>query len=158
MEKKKATPKSSPKQSDIQDKPNATGKLESMLYRFACGKKFHRFSAERVGDHCLPTTISDLQISLGLKFDRKFIKVPNRFGSQTAVKLYWLEGDNLIKARRLIGLEDTSTTNHQKMEEFSYTLTQKEQRPNALQSKGLLISIPQPNGNQDEKCYPNSPI
>ena len=142
MEKKKTTPESSPKKSDIQDKPNANGKLESMLYRFACGKRFHRFSAEIVGDHCLPTTISDLQISRGLYFSRKFIKVPNRFGSQTSVKLYWLEGGNLIKARRLIGLEDTSVTNHQKMEEFSYRLTQKQQRPNARQSKGLLISPP----------------
>ena len=155
---KKATPESSPKQSSTQDEPNATGKLESMLYRFACGKRFHRFSAEIVGDHCLPTTVSDLQISHGLYFNRKFIKVPNRFGSQTAVKLYWLEGENLIKARQLIGLEDTSGTNHQKMEEFSYTFTQQKQRPNARQSTGLLISIPQPNGNQDEKCYPKSPI
>jgi hypothetical protein len=37
-------------------------------------------------------------------FSRRFIKVPNRFGSETSVMLYWLEGDSLIKARLITGL------------------------------------------------------
>jgi hypothetical protein len=83
---------------------NEAGKLESMLYRFAEGKKYHRFSAETVGDHCLPTTISDLQKRHPIYFSRRFMKVPNRFGSETSVMLYWLEGDSLIKARLITGL------------------------------------------------------
>jgi hypothetical protein len=86
----------------LNQQPNITpiqsGKLASMLYRFAEGKKYHRFSAERVGDHCLPTTISDLQKKHSIYFERKFVKVPNRFGSKTPVMLYWLEGDSLVKA------------------------------------------------------------
>lgn len=76
-----------------------------MLLRFAQGKKYHRFSAEIVGDHCLPTTISCLQRMYGLYFSRKLIKVPNRFGSESTVALYWLEGKDLVKAREISGLE-----------------------------------------------------
>jgi hypothetical protein len=84
---------------------NLNGKLKSMFYRFAQGKKYHRFSAELVGDHCLPTTISDLQKKHSIYFERKFIKVPNRFGSKTSVKLYWLQDDSLTKARLITGMD-----------------------------------------------------
>jgi hypothetical protein len=84
---------------------NLTGKLKSMFYRFSQGAKYHRFSAELVGDHCLPTTISDLQKKHSIYFERKFIKVPNRFGSKTSVKLYWLQDDSLTKARLITGID-----------------------------------------------------
>jgi hypothetical protein len=80
------------------------GKLLSMLYRFAEGKKYHRFSAEVVGDHCLPTTVSDLQKKHSIYFERKFIKVPNRFGTKTSVMLYWLQDDSLTKAQLITGI------------------------------------------------------
>lgn len=86
-------------------KQRKAGKLDSMLLRFAQGRRYHRFSAEFVADHCLPTTISDLQKRHGLYFDREFIKVPNRFNGETSVKLYWLDGDNLVKARKICGLD-----------------------------------------------------
>jgi len=82
----------------------ARGKLNRMFCNFAKGKRYNRFSAERAGDHCLPTTISDLQRKHGIYFSRRFIKVPNRFYSETRVNLYWLEGDSLIKAREICGL------------------------------------------------------
>jgi hypothetical protein len=84
---------------------NESGKLDSMLYRFALGEKYHRFIAETVGDHCLPTTISDLQKRHPIYFERKFIKVPNRFGSKTSVMLYWLKDESLIKARLITGID-----------------------------------------------------
>lgn len=84
------------------DKP--LGKLDSMLKRFASGERHHRFSAEKVGDHALPSTISDLQKRHGIYFDRKRVKVPNRFGTETPIALYWLEGDNLQSARAQCGL------------------------------------------------------
>ena len=84
---------------------NETGKLASMLYRFAEGKQYHRFSAETVGDHCLPTTISDLQKRYSIYFNRRSVKVPNRFGSKSTVSLYWLEGEFLIKARLVTGID-----------------------------------------------------
>ena len=80
------------------------GKLDAMLQRFAEGNAYHRFRAETIGDHCLHTTISDLQKRHLITFNRRFIKVPNRFGSTTRVKLYWLEGDNLERAKKLTGL------------------------------------------------------
>jgi len=81
------------------------GKLDKMLRLFASGMSFHRFQAERVGDHCVHSSVADLQKRHGIYFDREFAKVNNRFGSQTAVKRYWLEGDNLAKARKICGLE-----------------------------------------------------
>jgi hypothetical protein len=83
---------------------NESGKLDSMLYRFALGEKYHRFTAETVGDHCLPTTISDLQKRHSIYFNRKFIKVPNRFGGKTPVMLYWLQDDSLTKVRLITGI------------------------------------------------------
>jgi hypothetical protein len=84
---------------------NESGKLDSMLYRFALGEKYHRFIAETVGDHCLPTTISHLQKRHPIYFERKFIKVPNRFGAKTSVMLYWLQDDSLIKSRLITGID-----------------------------------------------------
>ena len=81
------------------------GKLLSMYYRFAMKAKLHRFQAEKLGDHCLPTTISDLQAEYGIRFAREFVKVRNRFGTKTNVMMYWLEGKDLAKARRFFRLE-----------------------------------------------------
>jgi hypothetical protein len=77
------------------------GKQLHMLTVFANGKRLQRFSAEIIGDHCLPSTISDLQKLYGITFTRKMISVPNRFGSETSVMLYWLEGESLEIARRI---------------------------------------------------------
>lgn len=81
------------------------GKLNSMLLRFANGNSYHRFSAEGVGDHCLPTTISDLQKRHDIYFERKRVKVKNRFGTFTPVCLYWLSGKSLLKAQQITGLD-----------------------------------------------------
>lgn len=107
MDNKNATPKDQGSASNDQEKFNLkeAGKLDSMLYRFAEGKQYHRFSAETVGDHCLPTTISDLQIRHSICFSRKSVKVPNRFGGKSRVSLYWLEGGSLFKARSITGLD-----------------------------------------------------
>ncbi len=109
MKKEMATPiESSHKKTRSNLKPKPSGKLESMLYRFACGKKFHRFSAERVMDHCLPSTISSLQQAHGIWFARKWISVPNRLGTETRVMSYWLEGKDLEKARKIAGLQEAA--------------------------------------------------
>lgn len=81
------------------------GKELSMLKRFAEGAKLHRFQAEPLGDHCLHTTVSDLQINCGIKFSRHRVSVRNRFGGRTSVCEYWLEGDDLSKARKILGME-----------------------------------------------------
>ncbi len=50
-------------------------------------RPLNRFEAERIGDHCLNTTISDLS-KQGWEFDREWETVPNRWGGETRVKRY----------------------------------------------------------------------
>ena len=88
----------------IMIKPKPEGKLDSMLRQFAHGRRFHRFNAEIVGDHTLPSTISSLQKRHGIHFDRMSVPVPNRFGSKTTVSQYWLQGEDLTKAQRYCGI------------------------------------------------------
>ncbi|MEP1446267.1 MAG: hypothetical protein ABJK37_09185 [Paraglaciecola sp.] len=90
--------------------PRQLTKLDSMLLRFANGQKLNRFDAERIGDHCLPSTVSDLQKRNALTFCRKLVKVPNRFGSRTSVMMYWLEGESLLIARKIIKLNSSIST------------------------------------------------
>lgn len=78
------------------------GKEESMLIHFAQGKRLHRFSAERLADHCLPSTVSRLQRKHSIEFSREWVKVPNRFKKQTRVKLYFLQGEHLFKAQAIV--------------------------------------------------------
>lgn len=86
------------------NRPHVTelGKEESMLIHFAQGKRLHRFSAERLADHCLPTTISDLQRKHSISFSREWVEVQNRFNRPTRVKLYYLQGENLRKALEIV--------------------------------------------------------
>jgi hypothetical protein len=78
------------------------GKEESMLIHFAQGKRLHRFSAERLADHCLPSTVSSLQRKHSIEFSREWVEVPNRFRKQTRVKLYYLQGEHLFKAQAIV--------------------------------------------------------
>lgn len=87
-------------------KPPRAGKQYSMLYLFAQGARLHRFEAERLGDHVLPSTVSDLQKSHGIHFNREMIKVPTRFGVEARVALYWLDGGHLERARKVCGISE----------------------------------------------------
>lgn len=108
MDKKKGQPKGQPQKDQKTDstkvaklKPKKKAKPQKevgMLKRFVKGKSYHRFTAERLGDHCLHSTVSSLQKSFGVYFDRRRIEVPNRFGSTTRVMLYWLEDAQQEKA------------------------------------------------------------
>lgn len=107
MKKKKATSKSCPKnpQSNSNNKP---GKLISILGHFARGKRLHRYQAEKLGDHCLHTSVSGLQLKHHIRFSRRRVKVPNRINIMTCVMLYWLEGKDLEQAREIVGLRDAT--------------------------------------------------
>lgn len=85
--------------------PSTLGKELRMLTLFAAGYSLNRFQAEHHGDHCLPTTVSDLQKRYWIEFQRKQENVPTRFGRTTRVSRYWLEGDHLEKARAIIRRE-----------------------------------------------------
>jgi len=90
---------------------NELGKVESMLVHFAQGKRLHRFSAERLMDHCLPTTVSDLQRKYSITFSREWVEVPNRFKRPTRVKLYYLVGEHLHKAQAIVSRRVKHETN-----------------------------------------------
>jgi len=79
------------------------GKEESMLAHFAKGMRLHRFSAKRLADHCLPSTVSSLQRKHSITFSREWIEVRNRFKNPTRVKLYFLQGGSLMKAQMIVG-------------------------------------------------------
>lgn len=78
------------------------GKEESMLTHFAQGERLHRFSAERLADHCLPSTVSSLQRKHLISFSREWVEVQNRFKKPTRVKLYFLQGEHLVKAQAIV--------------------------------------------------------
>ena len=73
-----------------------------MLRMFAQGRALHRFQAELIGDHCPHSTVSGLQRRFGIAFARKWVKVPTLFGRDTSVMLYWLNGESLARANRLL--------------------------------------------------------
>lgn len=104
MDEKKGTAVGAPSQSIQAHNSKKPGKLESMFRVFAGGRRLHRFQAEILGDHCLHSSISGLQTKHGVTFSRKWIKVPNRFGTETRVMLYWLEGKDLERAQGIIGI------------------------------------------------------
>jgi hypothetical protein len=61
------------------------------------------FEAVKLHDYVLRTTVSDLQKSTGLKFSRKWESVPNAFGKKTECVRYWLDDDNVLKAKSILG-------------------------------------------------------
>lgn len=105
MKKEEATQMSGPEMSNIDISVKKDSKLKKMFLLFAQGKRLHRFEAERHGDHCLNSTIPALQRDYGLYFERKTITVQTRFDRPARVSLYWLEGSNLIRARKIAGLD-----------------------------------------------------
>lgn len=52
-------------------------------------RSLNRFDAERIGDHCLHSTVSTLRAE-GYNIFSQWEKVPTRFGKDTRVKRYFL--------------------------------------------------------------------
>lgn len=65
-------------------------KLSNILFCFAIGGTLNRFEAERIGDHCLNSTISTIRNRLNIPLADSWERVPNRFGTLTPVKRYLL--------------------------------------------------------------------
>lgn len=86
----------------INDSKTAHHKEYGQLLRFIDGVSMNRFEAERLGDHCLHTTVSDLQRRYGIRFCRKRERVPTRFGKPVTVCRYWLDGDTRAKLAYLL--------------------------------------------------------
>tara|TARA_B100001059_G_scaffold212378_2_gene227376 strand:+ start:2636 stop:2986 length:351 start_codon:yes stop_codon:yes gene_type:complete len=103
---KKATPsfpESSPSQANDSTTPaKRKTKLARILEHFVNGGSLNRFEAERLGDHCLNSTIAALCGSHGLAFIRIDERVPNRFGSETRVTRYSLPETELARASKVL--------------------------------------------------------
>ena len=64
----------------------------------------NRFTAERVcSDHTLPSTVSELERTKGLRFDRKEIEVQGYAGEPARLTAYRVATDSLQRARALLG-------------------------------------------------------
>lgn len=89
---KKATPdfsSSSPAQAHVSTTSRKRKtKISVVLEHLINGHSLNRFEAERLGDHCLNSTIATLSNSYGLVFMRHTETVPNRFGGTTPVTRY----------------------------------------------------------------------
>jgi hypothetical protein len=73
-----------------------TTKLTRVMNAFLSGDKHTRFSAERaLHDHCLNSTVADIQAKHGVKISRKKILVPGYRGIQTRCCLYWMEPEEI---------------------------------------------------------------
>ena len=64
----------------------------------------NRFEAERIGDHCLHSTISRLAHGYGLTFKRTPEKVPNHWGQPCDVIRYSLPRNERRHAREVLAL------------------------------------------------------
>lgn len=79
-------------------------KIARILAHLISGASINRFEAERMGDHCLPSTIAVLANRYQLELKRQPERVPNRFGSMTRVTRYSLPGSEQDKAHRVLPL------------------------------------------------------
>jgi len=75
-------------------------KWRRILKFLADGGQLTRFDAERLGDHALSTTVSNLGM-MGITVSREPISLQGRFG-EIRCKRYWLEPDERQRARRLL--------------------------------------------------------
>lgn len=87
------------------DSSTATpSKICRVLAHLLAGASINRFEAERLGDHCLPSTIAVLANRHGLAFHRQPEKVPNRWGKPCLVTRYSLPASERGKARKVLAL------------------------------------------------------
>ncbi|WP_439860628.1 hypothetical protein [Pseudomonas sp. MBLB4136] len=63
----------------------APGKISRVLQHLFHSCSLNRFEAERIGEHCLHSTISSFTHNYGLRFVRTTEKVPNHWGAPCGV-------------------------------------------------------------------------
>ena len=86
---------------DLQTDDSKSLKWRTTLSHLLRGPR-HRFDAERWGDHAIPSTVSSIERDYGLKINREWQKVRNRFGSYSFLKAYWVDDPSRDLAMRLV--------------------------------------------------------
>jgi len=67
-------------------------------------RSWNRFEAERLlHDHCLHSTVSEIQRDYGITIARKFETVPGYMSLPTRCCRYWLAPDQKAKAVKILG-------------------------------------------------------
>lgn len=96
-----------PRAEEIDMNARPDSKITRVLRHLARGKSLNRFAAEKeVHDHCLHSTISDIERTYGLEVTRAFIEVPGFAGVPTRCKEYWLATrDQRERAWAILGNE-----------------------------------------------------
>jgi len=93
-------------------KPSGSGKQQraypiqgskefTIIQHLLLGNSLHRFEAEALGDHCLPSTISIIVRKYDLNIPRKMVQVSTRFNSITSVMRYWFSEEDKVKMNSL---------------------------------------------------------
>ncbi|WP_226506446.1 hypothetical protein [Pseudomonas sp. MWU16-30317] len=82
--------------------PDAPNKICRVLKCLIEGRSLNRFEGERIGDHCLHTTISRLANHYSLNFIRVSGAVPNNWGAPCRVIRYSLPTSEHKRARDLL--------------------------------------------------------
>lgn len=82
----------------------APTKISRVLGHLLHISSLNRFEAERIGDHCLHSTISTLANSYGLTFKRITEKVPNHWGQPCDVTRYSLPESERRRALLVLGM------------------------------------------------------
>lgn len=85
-----------------QSSAEATSKIARILAHLLAGASINRFEAERLGDHCLNSTIAVLANRHGLIFKRQSESTPNRWGAPCTVMRYSLPVSECDKARMVL--------------------------------------------------------
>lgn len=100
MNKKKADQQASPQvtQQNSITVANAPTKLSRVLAYLVAGGSLNRFEAERIGDHCLNSTISALAHNWGVSFHRQNERVPTHWGKSCDVIRYSIPQSQLKRA------------------------------------------------------------
>jgi len=80
-------------------------KLSRVLSVLAAGGQLNRFEAERLGDHCLNSTVAKIERH-GLRVDRREETVPGYGGHMTYVMRYWLTEDERRRAVVMLGMRE----------------------------------------------------
>lgn len=105
-DKKKAQPKARPEISHVDSTTTSTGKAPTKISRvlefMLQDRSLNRFEAERLGDHCLHSTISRLSNAYGLNFTRQPERVPNHWGQPCMVTRYSLPASESKRARNVL--------------------------------------------------------
>lgn len=97
----------------------ANNKISRVFAAFMREERHTRFTAEReLHDHCLNSTVSDIQKRYGIRLRRRRIIIPGYKGNPTNCCQYWLEREEIVRYRNEI--KKAPDTSDQTNEEGSH--------------------------------------